>query len=56
MHNLRRYFELILFQAYLRSTEPDTMQSFETFKSFIENRPGNEIILVPYSVSFLNMA
>ncbi|KAG1804399.1 inositol hexakisphosphate-domain-containing protein [Suillus subaureus] len=39
MHNLRRYFELILFQAYLRSTEPDTMQSFETFKSFIENRP-----------------
>ncbi|KAG2359074.1 inositol hexakisphosphate-domain-containing protein [Suillus spraguei] len=25
--------------AYLRSTEPDTMQSFETFKSFIENRP-----------------
>ncbi|KAG1727742.1 inositol hexakisphosphate-domain-containing protein [Suillus lakei] len=39
LHNLRRYFELILFQAYLRSTEPDTMQSFETFKSFIENRP-----------------
>lgn len=39
MHNMRRYFELILFQAYLRSTEPDTMQSFETFKSFIENRP-----------------
>ncbi|OJA21653.1 hypothetical protein AZE42_09324 [Rhizopogon vesiculosus] len=39
MHNLRRYFELILFQAYLQSTEPDTMQSFETFKSFIENRP-----------------
>ncbi|KAG2117755.1 inositol hexakisphosphate-domain-containing protein [Suillus clintonianus] len=39
MHNLRRYFELILFQAYLRSTEPDTMQSFETFKSFIESRP-----------------
>ncbi|KAG2141169.1 inositol hexakisphosphate-domain-containing protein [Suillus bovinus] len=39
MHNLRRYFELILFQAYLRSTEPDTMKSFETFKSFIENRP-----------------
>ncbi|KAG1893242.1 inositol hexakisphosphate-domain-containing protein [Suillus fuscotomentosus] len=39
MHNLQRYFELILFQAYLRSTEPDTMQSFETFKSFIENRP-----------------
>ncbi|KAG1726694.1 inositol hexakisphosphate-domain-containing protein [Suillus paluster] len=39
LHNLRRYFELILFQAYLQSTEPDTMQSFETFKSFIENRP-----------------
>ncbi|EPQ54220.1 hypothetical protein GLOTRDRAFT_116807 [Gloeophyllum trabeum ATCC 11539] len=39
LHNLRRYFELIIFQAYLRSTEPDTMQSHETFESFVASRP-----------------
>ncbi|KZT29832.1 hypothetical protein NEOLEDRAFT_1174835 [Neolentinus lepideus HHB14362 ss-1] len=39
LHNLRRYFELIIFQAYLQSTEPDTMQSHETFESFVASRP-----------------
>ncbi|KAL6297864.1 inositol hexakisphosphate-domain-containing protein [Sparassis latifolia] len=39
LHYLRRYFELILFQAYLQSVEPDTMQSFETFESFVKSRP-----------------
>ncbi|KZT01378.1 uncharacterized protein LAESUDRAFT_731226 [Laetiporus sulphureus 93-53] len=39
LQNLRRYFELIIFQAYLQSIEPDTMQSFESFESFVENRP-----------------
>ncbi|KAH7925850.1 hypothetical protein BV22DRAFT_1033556 [Leucogyrophana mollusca] len=39
LQNLRRYFELIVFQAYLQSTEPDTIKSFETFETFIENRP-----------------
>ncbi|KAI0925517.1 hypothetical protein AcV5_008233 [Taiwanofungus camphoratus] len=39
IQNLRRYFSLIIFQAYLQSIEPDTMQSFETFESFVENRP-----------------
>ncbi|OBZ72108.1 Paladin [Grifola frondosa] len=39
LQNLRRYFELIIFQAYLQSTEPDTMQTFETFESFVKNRP-----------------
>ena len=39
MHNLRRYFELIIFQAYLQSIEPDTMRSFETIESFVKGRP-----------------
>ncbi|KAI9567360.1 inositol hexakisphosphate-domain-containing protein [Boletus coccyginus] len=39
IHNLRRYFELVVFQAYLQSTEADTLQSVETFEKFIENRP-----------------
>ncbi|KAJ3508107.1 hypothetical protein NLJ89_g5936 [Agrocybe chaxingu] len=37
--NLRRYFELIVFQSYLQSTEPDTMQSFESVETFVKNRP-----------------
>ncbi|KAF5341719.1 hypothetical protein D9611_001925 [Ephemerocybe angulata] len=39
MQNLRRYFELIVFQAYLQSTEPDTMQSFPTVENFVKERP-----------------
>ncbi|KZP23754.1 hypothetical protein FIBSPDRAFT_1042612 [Athelia psychrophila] len=39
LQNLRRYFNLIIFQAYLQSTEPDTMRSFETFEQFVQNRP-----------------
>ncbi|KIM67616.1 hypothetical protein SCLCIDRAFT_1210267 [Scleroderma citrinum Foug A] len=39
LHNLRRYFELISFQAYLQSTTPDTIQSVESFEAFIENQP-----------------
>lgn len=39
---LRRYFELIVFQAFLHSTEPDTLQSFEheNVETFVKNRPG----------------
>ncbi|KAI0783947.1 inositol hexakisphosphate-domain-containing protein [Irpex lacteus] len=37
--NLRRYFELIIFQAYLQSIEPDTMQSFPTIESYVKERP-----------------
>lgn len=40
LQNLRRYFELIVFQAYLRSIEPDTMGSYESFESFVKKRPG----------------
>jgi len=39
MHNLRRYFELIVFQAYLQSTEPDTMQSFPSIDDFVKTHP-----------------
>uniref|UniRef100_A0A8H7Y3N0 Inositol hexakisphosphate-domain-containing protein n=1 Tax=Psilocybe cubensis TaxID=181762 RepID=A0A8H7Y3N0_PSICU len=39
LHNLRRYFELIVFQSYLQSIEPDTMQSFENVETFVKNRP-----------------
>ncbi|PPQ89339.1 hypothetical protein CVT25_003176 [Psilocybe cyanescens] len=39
LHNLRRYFELIVFQSYLQSTEPDTMQSFENVETYVKNRP-----------------
>ncbi|KAI0784287.1 inositol hexakisphosphate-domain-containing protein [Abortiporus biennis] len=39
LQNLRRYFELIIFQAYLKSIEPDTRQSLESIESFVKNRP-----------------
>jgi hypothetical protein len=43
---LRRYFELIVFQAYLHSTKPDTLQSFENenVEAFVKNRPGKCLI------------
>ncbi|KAF5327539.1 hypothetical protein D9619_004360 [Psilocybe cf. subviscida] len=37
--NMRRYFELIVFQSYLQSIEPDTMDSFETIETYVKNRP-----------------
>jgi hypothetical protein len=40
LQNLRRYFRLIVFQAYLQSTQPDTMKSFETFEAYVRDRPG----------------
>ncbi|KAJ4477327.1 inositol hexakisphosphate-domain-containing protein [Lentinula aciculospora] len=39
LQNLRRYFELIVFQAYLQSTPPNTMQDFESIETFVKNRP-----------------
>ena len=40
LQNLRRYFELIIFQWYLSSIEPDTVRSVESFESFVKNHPG----------------
>ncbi|KAL0572602.1 hypothetical protein V5O48_009363 [Marasmius crinis-equi] len=39
LQNLRRYFELIIFGAYLHSTEPSTMKEFESIESFVKKRP-----------------
>lgn len=33
----------MVFQSYLQSIEPDTMQNFESFESFVENRPGKPV-------------
>lgn len=40
LHHLRQYFELIIFQAYLSVTEPDTWRDLETFEHFVKTRPG----------------
>jgi hypothetical protein len=52
LQHLRRYFELIVFQAYLHSTEPDTLQSFENenVETFVKNRPGKSLISLLFSV------
>ncbi|KAJ8072928.1 hypothetical protein PM082_016488 [Marasmius tenuissimus] len=39
LQNLRRYFELIVFAAYLQSTEPSTMKEFESIETFVKKRP-----------------
>ncbi|KAI0635643.1 inositol hexakisphosphate-domain-containing protein [Trametes polyzona] len=39
LQNLRRYFELIIFQSYLQSIEPDTMETHASFESFVKERP-----------------
>ncbi|KAI9453330.1 inositol hexakisphosphate-domain-containing protein [Russula earlei] len=39
LQNLRRYFELIVFQAYLQSTEPDTLDTYQTFEAFVKSLP-----------------
>lgn len=36
---LRRYFSLIVFQAYLNATRPDTMQTMQTFETFVRRQP-----------------
>lgn len=41
LQNLRRYFDLIVFQAYLQSTEPDTMSTVGSFESFVKSLPGS---------------
>lgn len=46
---MRRYFELIVFQSYLQSIEPDTMDSFETIETYVKNRPGLSVPVVQFS-------
>jgi hypothetical protein len=52
LQNLRRYFELIIFQSYLQSTEPDTMASFESVEIYVKNRPGLFLSQFDLCVSF----
>lgn len=40
LQNLRRYFELIVFQSYLQSTELDTMDSLPSIEKFVNDHPG----------------
>ncbi|PPQ64143.1 hypothetical protein CVT24_008773 [Panaeolus cyanescens] len=46
LQNLRRYFELIVFQSYLQSVEPDTMRSLENenVETFVKDRPGEQML------------
>ncbi|KAM6504289.1 Inositol hexakisphosphate domain containing protein [Amanita muscaria] len=39
LQNLRRYFELIVFQSYLQSTEFDTMRDFQSIEAYVESLP-----------------
>ncbi|KAF9260086.1 hypothetical protein L218DRAFT_1079604 [Marasmius fiardii PR-910] len=39
LQNLRRYFGLMVFGAYLQSTEPNTMEDFEDIESYVKKRP-----------------
>lgn len=44
IHNLRRYFELLVFQAYLANTPPDTLESQPSFETFVKKQPVFETI------------
>ncbi|KZW02890.1 hypothetical protein EXIGLDRAFT_730985, partial [Exidia glandulosa HHB12029] len=39
IHNLRRYFQLVEFQAYLQASQPGILQDHETFEQFLNNHP-----------------
>lgn len=39
IHNLRRYFLLIIFQSYLAQTRPDLLEAAPSFRSFVTRQP-----------------
>ncbi|KZP00352.1 hypothetical protein CALVIDRAFT_560340 [Calocera viscosa TUFC12733] len=39
LDNLRKYFQLIVFQAYLSTTRPDTLRNQASFGKFVHDRP-----------------
>ncbi|KAL7413408.1 inositol hexakisphosphate-domain-containing protein [Mrakia frigida] len=39
IHHLHRYFDLIIYQAYLEETPPDTFENLESFESYVKKRP-----------------
>ena len=55
LQNLRRYFELIVFQSYLQSIEPDTIKSLENenVETFVKNRPGARSLLSHNNPTFM---
>ncbi|GAC94223.1 metal ion binding/oxidoreductase [Pseudozyma hubeiensis SY62] len=44
IHNLRRYFLLIVFQSYLTQTRPDLLEASPSFRSFVNRQPVFETI------------
>lgn len=44
---LRRYFLLIVYQAYLDDTQIDTFDSLVRFEEFVRKRPGSSDFFVP---------
>ena len=44
IHNLRRYFLLIVFQSYLTQTRPDLLEASPSFRSFVTRQPVFETI------------
>lgn len=44
IHNLRRYFLLIVFQSYLSQTRPDLLEASPSFRSFVTRQPVFETI------------
>ncbi|SPO31624.1 uncharacterized protein UTRI_06346_B [Ustilago trichophora] len=44
IHNLRRYFLLIVFQSYLTQTRPDLLEAAPSFRSFVTRQPVFETI------------
>lgn len=39
IHNLRRYFLLIVFQSYLMQTKPDLLEASPSFRTFVSRQP-----------------
>ncbi|PWY97867.1 hypothetical protein BCV70DRAFT_202357 [Testicularia cyperi] len=39
IHNLRRYFLLIVFQSYLTQTRPDLLEASPSFRTFVTRQP-----------------
>lgn len=46
IHNLRRYFELIIFQWYLSTIQPDIIRNVEPFGSFVSRHPGTSMCTI----------
>jgi hypothetical protein len=50
IYHLRRYYHLLIFQAYLNDREPEEESPY-SFESFVRHRPGE--LVPPPSMAFL---